>query len=76
MNLRKEMFCSDFAKLLKTTEHFADLEGLYYTEDTAGEEFVVPVWKQPDGLNRIGSPICVTADSETAIIKDVLKAIE
>ena len=73
--MNKKQFCSELAKLLQKTEQHKDLAQLEYYKDKNGEEWVTPAWKTEEG-GCFGKSICVTADSETAIIKDVLKGIE
>lgn len=72
--MTKEMFCTEFCKLLQKTEQHKDLTQLVYTMDADGDEWVVAIWKTRSGLH--GKPIDVTADSETAMIKDILRGIE
>lgn len=72
--MTKEMFCTEFCKLLQKTEQHKDLAQLVYTMGDDGDEWVMAIWKTRSGL--YGKPIDVTADSETAMIKDILRGIE
>lgn len=72
--MTKEMFCTEFCKLLQKTEQHKDLTQLVYTMGDDGDEWVMAIWKTRCGLR--GKPIDVTADSETAMIKDILRGIE
>ena len=74
--MKKELFCKELGALLCKTEQYEDLIGLKYSSEESGE-YVTPYWW--DSFNRRkyeGRRIDITADSEIAIIKDVLKAIE
>ena len=74
--MKKELFCKELCALLHKTEQYEDLVDLKYNKEKNGE-YVTPYWW--DSLNQRkyeGRRIDVTADSETAIIKDVLAAIE
>lgn len=74
--MKKELFCKDLCALLHKTERYGNLVDLKYSQEEGGE-YVTPYWW--DSLNCrkcAGRRIDVTADSETAIIKDVLAAIE
>ena len=73
--MKKRTFCEKLCLLLQETEQHKDLAQLEYYKDKNGEEWVTPAWKTEEG-GYFGKSICVTADSETAIIKDVLKGIE
>ena len=74
--MEKDKFCRELGKLLSKTERFEDLICLEYDKGDDGE-YVTPYWWD-DASKRgyAGARIDVTADSETAIIKDVLRAIE
>ena len=73
--MKKRTFCEKLCLLLQQTEQHKDLRALAYHKDPDGEEWVQPFWSN-DTAWTAGRSICVTADSETAIIKDVLKGIE
>lgn len=73
--MNKAQFCREFCQLLQKTDQHKDLEDLIYQIDDKGEELVMPVWSTT-GLTYNGKPVNVTADSETAMIKDILKGIE
>ena len=73
--MNKKEFCKELAKLLQNTGQHEDLMELQYYKDLDNEEWVRPVWRTATG-GYFGKPICVTADSEIAIIKDVLRGIE
>lgn len=75
--MTKEKFCEELCKLLQETDQHRDLERLEYRRDANGEEWAVPFWQSPNTDHQYeGRPINVTADSETAIIKDVLRGLE
>ena len=74
--MTKGQFCEELWALLHKTERFEDLVDLKYSDEESGE-YVTPYWW--DAMNQrtyAGRRINVTADSETAIIKDVLNGIE
>ena len=74
--MTKGQFCEELWALLHKTDQYEDLVELSYSSEKDGE-YVTPYWW--DSLNQrkyAGRRIDVTADSETAIIKDVLKGIE
>ena len=68
-------FCNKLCELLQQTEQHKNLKALTYYTDPDGDEWVRPFWEH-DKSWYAGRSICVTADSETAIIKDVLRGIE
>ena len=74
--MTKELFCKELCGLLLKTRQYEDLVDLEYSKEESGE-YVTPYWW--DSINQrkhAGMRICVTADSEIAIIKDVLAGIE
>lgn len=74
--MTKELFCKELCSLLHKTDQYEDLVELSYSHERDGE-YVTPYWW--DSVNQrkyAGRRIDVTADSETAIIKDVLRGIE
>ena len=73
--MTKYEFCNEFCGLLQTTEQYKDLAELTYYKDENEDEWVRPHWRTPAG-EFVGRRICVTADSETAMIKDILRGIE
>ena len=75
--MEKKDFCEELCKLLQKTEQHRDLARLEYRTDTNGKEWAVPFWQSPNTDHQYeGRPINVTADSETAIIKDVIRGLE
>ena len=72
--MTKRTFCTKLCELLQQTDECRDLMQLEYHEDIHGEEWVTPIWKSENG-GYFGKSISVTADSMTAIIKDVLRGI-
>lgn len=72
--MNKAQFCREFCQLLQKTERYSDLADLEYRKARDGE-WVTPAWRKENG-GFYGSPIDVTADSETSMIKDILKGIE
>lgn len=66
----KQAICTKLTGLLNDTRQGKDIIALVYAKDEHNEEFVTVHW-----LNGYKKKICVTADSGTALIKDVLQAI-
>ena len=75
--MEKKEFCEELCALLQKTNQHGDLARLEYRKDTNGGEWAVPFWQSPNRDHQYeGRPIDITADSETAIIKDVIRGIE
>ena len=74
--MTKKKFCEELcALLIKTGQHDELVELEYQARETG--EWVIPHWWDPINQRRYtGKAINVTADSMTAIIKDVLAGIE
>lgn len=71
----KDLICKELCKVLQLTRNNHDLVALRYEEIGNHEEFVVAEWKEKDG-HRTGIIINVTADSGTAMIRDIMRAID
>lgn len=67
----KNLICQELARVLKLTRNQSDLEGLYYEILDNNEEIVTAVWTG-GGKKRIG----VSMDSGTAMIRDIMRAID
>ena len=74
--MKKDKFCKELGKLLSRTERFEDLMSLEYVKEEGGEYAIPYWWDDANKRGFAGARIDITADSETAIIKDVLRAIE
>lgn len=73
----KATFCEELAWLLGKTDQYSDLVGLEYSMDPLEGEFVTPIWWDSVNQKRFrGKKIDVTADSERAIVLDVLHGLE
>lgn len=74
--IRKKQILNEFLHCLQMTERFGKLSRLDYVQDTErGEEYVVPEFFIGNGeqvLYAKGNRICVTADSDVAMLKDIL----
>ena len=72
----KAEFCKELAWLLGKTERYSDLVGLEYSVSPDEGEFVTPLWWDSVNQKRFrGKKIDVTADSERAIVLDVLHSL-
>lgn len=63
----KKQICDLLTTLLQATRNGEDVAAINYERDDAGEEFATLVFK-----NGYKKKVCVTADSGTSLIKDVL----
>jgi len=63
----KKTICNDLVPILQKTRDLKNLEALVYSIDEDNREWVTPIFK-----NARGKRINVTADSEIAMIRDVL----
>lgn len=74
--IRKRQILNEFLHCLQMTERFRKLSRLEYVQDTErGEEYVIPEFFIGDGEQAFyakGNRICVTADSDVAMLKDIL----
>lgn len=66
----KKEICSLFLKALQATRGGEDLTALDYRKTEDGEEWVLMTYK-----NGYQKAVCVTADSGTALMKDILKEV-
>lgn len=74
--MKKKDFCTAFCRLLVKTERYEDLIDLEYSMEPNGE-YVTPIWWDSINQKRFrGKRIDVTADSERALIIDVLHGLE
>lgn len=72
----KATFCEELAWLLGKTDQYSDIVGLEYSMEPNGE-YVTPIWWDSINQKRFrGKKIDVTADSERALIIDVLHGLE
>ena len=67
----KDLICNELAKLLKLTRNQSDLKALKYGILDNGEEIVTVEWES-DGRKVVG----VSMDSGTAMIRDIMRAID
>lgn len=67
----KDMICKELAKVLKLTRNQNDLEDLRYEILDNGEEIVTVTWNG-GGRKIVG----VSMDSGTAMIRDIMRAID
>lgn len=67
----KNLICEELAKLLKLTRNQSDLKALNYEILDNGDEIVTAEWD--NGGRRI---INVSMDSGTAMIRDIMRAID
>lgn len=63
----KKLICELLTKTLQATRNGEDVTKIIYSKDDAGEEFATLVFK-----NGYKKRVCVTADSGTSLIKDIL----
>lgn len=63
----KKLICELLTTTLQATRGGEDITAIMYDKDDAGEEFATLVFK-----NGYKKRVCVTADSGTSLIKDVL----
>ena len=66
----KDLICKELAKLLKLTRNQSDLKALRYEILDNGEEIVTVEWE--GGGRKV---VCVSMDSGTAMIRDIMCAI-
>lgn len=62
----KAIICELLTKTLQATRNGADVTGITYQQDETGDEYATVHFK-----NGYKKRICVTADSGTALIRDV-----
>ena len=67
----KDLICNELAKLLKLTRNQSDLKALKYEIFDNGEEIVTVEWES-GGRKVVG----VSMDSGTAMIRDIMRAID
>ena len=67
----KDLICKELAKLLKLTRNQSDLKALRYDILDNGEEIVTVEW-EGGGRKVVG----VSMDSGTAMIRDIMRAID
>ena len=67
----KDLICKELAKLLKLTRNQSDLKALKYEILDNGEEIVTVEWES-GGRKVVG----VSMDSGTAMIRDIMRAID
>ena len=67
----KDLICEELAKLLKLTRNQSDLKALKYEILDNGEEIVRVEWES-GGRKVVG----VSMDSGTAMIRDIMRAID
>ena len=67
----KDLICKELAKLLKLTRNQSDLKALRYEILDNGEEIVTVEWE--GGGRKV---VCVSMDSGTAMIRDIMQAID
>ena len=67
----KDLICKELAKLLKLTRNQSDLKALRYEILDNGEEIVTVEWES-GGRKVVG----VSMDSGTAMIRDIMRAID
>ena len=67
----KDLICNELAKLLKLTRNQSDLKALKYGILDNGEEIVTVEWES-GGRKVVG----VSMDSGTAMIRDIMRAID
>lgn len=71
MRENKDLICKELAKLLKLTRNQSDLNTLKYEILDNGEEIVTVEWES-GGRKVVG----VSMDSGTAMIRDIMRAID
>lgn len=71
MRENKDLICNELAKLLKLTRNQSDLKDLRYEILDNGEEIVTVEWES-GGRKVVG----VSMDSGTAMIRDIMRAID
>lgn len=71
MRENKDLICKELAKLLKLTRNQSDLKTLKYEILDNGEEIVTVEWES-GGRKVVG----VSMDSGTAMIRDIMRAID
>lgn len=67
----KDLICKELAKLLKLTRNQSDLKAIRYEILDNGEEIVTVEWE--GGGHKV---VCVSMDSGTAMIRDIMRAID
>ena len=67
----KDLICNELAKLLTLTRNQSDLKALKYEILDNGEETVTVEWES-GGRKVVG----VSMDSGTAMIRDIMRAID
>lgn len=67
----KDAICKALAETLKLTRNQQDLDDLYYMVEGNGDEIVRVQW-----MNGAHRDINVSMDSGTAMIRDIMKAID
>lgn len=70
MNENKQQVCEKLLELLNMTRAGEDIIALTYAKDEYNEEYVTIQWG-----NGYRQSVCVTADSEIALIRDVTAKI-
>ena len=71
MRENKDLICKELAKLLKLTRNQSDLKAPKYEILDNGEEIVTVEWES-GGSKVVG----VSMDSGTAMIRDIMRAID
>ena len=71
MRENKDLICKELAKLLKLTRNQSDLKALKYEILDNGEAIVTVEWES-GGRKVVG----VSMDSGTAMIRDIMRAID
>ena len=67
----KDAICKALAETLKLTRNHQDLDDLYYMVEANEDEIVRVQW-----MNGAHRDVNVTMDSGTAMIRDIMKAID
>ena len=67
----KDLICKELAKLLKLTRNQSDLKALRYEILDNNDEIVTIEWE--GGCRKV---VCVSMDSGTAMIRDILRALQ
>ena len=67
----KDLICKELAKLLKLTRNQSDLKALRYEILDNNDEIVTIEWE--GGCRKV---VCVSMDSGTAMIRDIMCAID
>lgn len=67
----KDAICKALAETLKLTRNHQNLDDLYYMAEDNGDEIVRVQW-----MNGAHRDVNVSMDSGTAMIRDIMKAID